>query len=498
MTECTTSGNRVRRHHLLALLALLAAPLLGLRGAIVAANQAPVEATVGAWAPVASWPAVVAGHTHLLPNGSVLMWNRGRTADNKHVVGAQDFWVWNRNTGAVTQGRNETTNLFCSGHAFLPDGRLLVAGGTIGGTRGAFDEPGPPDANVYNYRTNQWEVLPDMNAGRWYPTVTALAGGGMLVSSGLDETGAVNRTPQIWHNGAWRNLAARVLPLYPWTFQAPRNGEVFYAGPDQRSAFLNPATGAWRDGPAAAVASRTYGTAVMFDGQVLVVGGGTPVATASTERIDLRASSPTWATAGAMAGPRIHHNATLLPDGTVLVTGGQREGAFNADLALVGVREAERYDPRTGQWTTLAAMQRPRAYHSTAMLLPDGRVLVAGGGAPARVDERSAEIFSPPYLFKGPRPKITAAPRTIGYKQTFLVETPQAADVGAVRLIRLGSVTHSFNMNQRLSTLPFSASATGVTVTAPANKNVAPPGHYLLFIVTREGVPSVAKIVSVG
>ena len=194
---------------------------------------------------------------------------------------------------------------------------------------------------------------------------------------------------------------------------------------------------------------------------------------------------------------RRQHNATVLPDGTVLVTGGQREGAFNAPLDEVGVREAERYDPRTGQWTTLAAMQRPRAYHSTALLLPDGRVLVAGGGAPARVNEQNAEVFSPPYLFKGPRPKITVAPKTVAYGQSFVVETPSAVDVGAVRLIRLGSVTHSFNMNQRLSTLRFSASATGVTVTAPANKNVAPPGHYLLFIVTREGVPSLARIVTV-
>ena len=497
MPAHVTIGNRVRRYRLVALLALLVAPLLGLRTGTVAQSQAPVEATLGAWAMVASWPAVVAGHTHLLPNGSVLMWNRGRTADDKHIVGAQDFWVWNRLTGEVTQGRNETTNLFCSGHAFLPDGRLLVAGGTIGGTRGGIDEPGPPDANVYNYRTNRWEALPDMNAGRWYPTVTALAGGGMLVSSGLNETEAVNQIPQIWRSGAWRNLAARALPLYPWTFQVPRNGEVFYAGPDQPSAFLNPTTGAWRAGPAAAVAARTYGTAVMFDGTVLIVGGGTPVSTASAERIDLKASTPTWAPAGAMAWPRIHHNATLLPDGTVLVTGGQREGTFSAPLDEVGVREAERYDPRTGQWTTLAAMQRPRAYHSTALLLPDGRVLVAGGGAPARVNEPNAEFFSPPYLFKGPRPRITAAPGALAYGQSFLVETPQAAEIGAVRLIRLGSVTHSFNQNQRLVTLRFSSSTTGVTATAPA-RSAAPPGHYLLFIITREGVPSVAKIVTIG
>lgn len=464
------------------------APFLGPR----TASAVVTRASVGSWSTVPSWPAVVAMHTHLLPNGKVLLWNRAKTDDGAHVIGAQDFWVWDPATGDVHQGANTETNLFCSGHAFLPDGRLLVVGGTIGQGKGS------PDASIFDFRTNEWTVAPDMNGGRWYPTATALAGGGVLVSAGNDEAGVPNDLAQVWKPaGGWRNLRERRLPMYPWTFQAP-GGDVFYAGPKQPSAFLSPQTGAWRNGPRAAFDMRRNGTAVMFDGKVLIIGGGTPAPTATAEIIDLTAPHPTWTPAGRMASPRRHHNATLLPDGTVLVTGGQRQGENDASLEHAGVREAELYEPATGRWTTLSAMHRPRAYHSTALLLPDGRVLVAGSGAPAQVDERNAEIFSPPYLFKGARPTIARAPATLTFGRPFIVESPNKGQIAAVRLIRLGSVTHSFNQNQRLNTLTFSPTTNGLRVDPPANGQVAPPGQYLLFVLNQAGVPSIGKIVTLG
>jgi hypothetical protein len=142
---------------------------------------------------------------------------------------------------------------------------------------------------------------------------------------------------------------------------------------------------------------------------------------------------------------------------------------------------------------------RYRGYHSIALLLPDGRMLTGGGGHPnpTKGAEYNFEIYSPPYLFKGPRPVITSAPATVRYGQSFLVETPDAANIGAVRWIRLPSVTHSFNENQRINTLLFQQTSDGLSVTAPSNPNLAPPGHYMLFILNRAGVPSVAHIIQV-
>ena len=200
-----------------------------------------------------------------------------------------------------------------------------------------------------------------------------------------------------------------------------------------------------------------------------------------------------------MAFPRTYHTLTLLPDGTVLATGG---GITTDAVALSGaVKAAELWSPVTETWTVMASMSVPRLYHSTALLLPDARVLIMGGGRffgqPDSTDQLSAQIYSPPYLFKGTRPTITAAPATASYGGTIAVQTPDASRIASVSLIRLGSVTHSFNMDQRYLQLPFTANGGSLTVQTPANANLAPPGYYMLFIVDTTGVPSVAATMRV-
>ena len=151
-------------------------------------------------------------------------------------------------------------------------------------------------------------------------------------------------------------------------------------------------------------------------------------------------------------------NATLLPTGEVLVTGGssapglQRRDPGGPRRRRCGIRPP-------GLWTTLASNAVSRTYHSTTLLLPDGRVLHTGSGEGADMpEERNAEMFSPPYLAQGPRPTIADAPGLVGYGTTFdASQTPDAADIAKISLIRLGSVTHSFDMNQRLLWLPFVA-----------------------------------------
>ncbi len=192
-----------------------------------------------------------------------------------------------------------------------------------------------------------------------------------------------------------------------------------------------------------------------------------------------------------MAFARAHHNLTLLPDGTVLATGG---GGTTAPGDLAGaVYETELWSPVTESWTTMAPMQVPRLYHSTALLLPDGRVLVAGGTRP--IKQLSAEIYSPPYLFRGPRPRTTSLPSVVQYGATFFVETPDASSIASVTLVRPGVVTHTVDMNQRYLSLTFQHAGSGLDVQAPASPNLAPPGYYMLFVVDTNGVPSIAPFV---
>lgn len=245
------------------------------------------------------------------------------------------------------------------------------------------------------------------------------------------------------------------------------------------------------------------------DGKVLIVGGNPrddcdssipkPIfPSATAEVIDLNTATPVWRMVSPMAIGRRQLNATILPDGKVLVTGGT--SAPGHDDPAGGVFFAELWDPATEQWTPMAAHIRYRGYHSNGLLLPDARVLMGGGGhpdPPGGTAENNAEIYAPSYLFKGPRPVITAAPSVVTYGQTFHLQTPDAASITKVNWIRLPSVTHGFNESQRINRLSFLAISGALNVTAPASANLCPPGHYMLFALNNNGVPSVARIIQI-
>ena len=333
-----------------------------------------------------------------------------------------------------------------------------------------------------------------MNAGRWYPTVTTLANGDALVVSGsIDTTVGVNPLPQVYQaaSNTWRSLTSAQLSmdLYPRMFLAP-DGRVFNAAPSQKTRYLDTSgTGAWQNVANSNFGYRDYGSAVMYaDGKILVLGGGDPP-TNTAEVIDLNQPSPTWRAVAPMSIARRQVNATLLPDGTVLVTGGTSGPGFNN--ATTPVYPAELWDPATETWHE--RWRARRCHGSTtprATLLPDGRVFSTGGD-----NYPTPEIFSPPYLFKGARPTMSGVPATIGHGQHFSVQSPQAATITTVRLIRITSVTHAFNMNQRLNVLSFTPGSGTLDIVAPATPNIAPPGHYLLFLVNNKGVPSVGSVV---
>lgn len=453
---------------------------------LVQYSGSPDPAVYGQWSDVMDWE-IIAIHAHLLPTGQVLAWERlGQTR------------LWDPATGTLSTPSQPGFDSFCTGHAFLPDGRLLVLGGHIQ------DGVGLPNSATYDPDRNEWNAGPNMNAGRWYPTSTTLADGNVVVVSGsIDGTLGVNSIPQVWQTATstWRTLADadRVLPLYPFMHVAP-DGRVFNSGPNTDTAYLDTTgTGTWTpvaDRPSGLF--RDYGSSVMYEpGKVLVIGGGPP--TATTEMIDLNSGAPSWQAGPAMAYARRQLNTTILPDGSILATGGTSAPGFNNATGQVQI--AELWNPQTNSWSILDGAGEARLYHSTALLLPDGRILSAGGGAPAGggndADHLNAEIFSPPYLFKGPRPTITAAPDLVRYGEAFSVQTPDAPNIARVNWVRLSSVTHAFNQNQRFNRLNFTTTATGLNVTAPADPNLAPPGHYMLFILDDNGVPSVAKIIQV-
>ena len=474
----------------------LAATATDSRAAAAAAAGAPQD--VGQWGPVVGWP-VVGVHVALLPNGKVLAYDSiGDHATESYPV--QDHTratVWDPATGTQTPVNVDTGyNVFCSGLAHLVDGRLFLAGGNK-------DQQlnGIVQTHIFDPAANTWSLGPDMAAGRWYPTVTPLRNGEMLITSGRVDTPEVRML-----DGALRTLstASLSLPLYPWMDVAP-DGRVFDSGPDQALRALDTSgTGAWQTLGQRDSINRDYGGHAIYDlGKMLIAGGGP--STTDARVVDFNGATPKVTATAPMAFGRRQHNLTVLADGTVLATGGNSSGASLVDLTT-GVYPAEQWNPATGQWKTLAAMQVTRQYHSTALLLPDGRVLSSGGGICGTCDQvgylaKNAEIFSPPYLFQAdgtlaPRPVIASAPATTTYGAQFTVGTGDAASIRRVALVRLGAVTHSDNMEQRYIPLAFAPGTTTLTATAPANANVAPPGMYMLFVVDANGVPSVARMVS--
>ena len=337
-----------------------------------------------------------------------------------------------------------------------------------------------------------------MNLGRWYPTDQVLPNGDVLVVSGdVDVSTGNNPLPQVWQasTGTWRSLtnAQLQLGLYPTLSLAP-NSKVFVSGPSITTRYLDTiGTGAWTTvGDHIFQGVRDYDSMVMYQpGKVLVAGGSDPP-TNTAEVIDLNASSPAWRAVSSMAYPRRQLNATMLPDGKVLVTGGTGGAGFSNSDAAAAIYAAEEWDPATELWTTLASAGIPRFYHSIAMLLPDARVLVTGGN-----DHTQTEIFSPPYLFAGVRPTISSAPSDVANGRTLFVGTPDAANITSVAWVRLESAAHGLSMSQAFFRSTIVTQATGgINITSPSDPTV-PAGFYMLFILNH-GIPSVAKILHLG
>ncbi len=524
----------------------------------VSPRQAERGGVDGAWSASFTWglpgQTMVPIHATLVPvydavndeyRGQVFTWG---------YYGDPDFYLWNPAGGQfnnlsdiyplpVQRECSFSTpvcnaDLFCSGHSVLPDGQVLITGGNLQAAdlecpdaglgdhgHGSFAFAGLRYAHVFNPNAAtpaaQFIRQPDMRDGRWYPSNLALADGRVLVVSGLGEcsycdaghTGPVTYTnadleiftPGVSGPGTWQLAGQRELPLYPF-LHVLRNGQVFYAGPGSDARLYNPppGSGTWQFVDNSAYPYRGGGSFVGVPGfpdSVMIIGGGCcgPLSSNTVEQITIAGGGPQWQTMAPLNEGREYLDATILPDRTIFVSGGRRNTWDN----VIGdaVYLSEMYDPHdpdgTPNWRPMALAAKPRMYHSTALLLPDGSVWTGGGtGEGPHGDQPNAEIFYPPYYFASNRPGITRAPQRIYYGKAFSIGTTSASGIGSAVLVRPGSATHAVNMEQRLVDLSYSAGPSGaLTLTAPPSGNHAPPGFYMLFVADSNRVPSVARIV---
>jgi hypothetical protein len=452
-------------------------------------------APAGQWSPSFDL-GLVAANMVMTHTGDVLMYSGSSTTTSAAER------MFHAATGQTSPVANPYSNLFGSGHAQLPDGRILVVGGYDPSALGA------ANASIFDPVSPGWAAGPNMAYGRWHPGVTPLGDGRVLVSSGAQACPTCPADiPEIFDpaTNTFTTLpptARLAVPYYPFTFLLP-DGTVIDAGATAAPAVtsvLDLSANTWAtvapniaDGHSAAM----YEPGKLLKSGTAADSGAAGNAAATAFVLDTTQPSPAWRQVASMAFPRAFHNTTLLPDGTVLVTGGGT--ALDGSDVARAVLEPELWSPSTETWTTLARAAIPRLYRSTALLLPDARVLVAGSGSDApAVNQTRGEIFSPPYLFKGARPTVTGAPVTVAYGSTFTVTTPDAASIARVSLMRPGAVTHGFDQDQRILSLAFTAGSGSIAVQAPADANLAPPGYYMLFLVNAAGVPSVAPFIQVS
>lgn len=485
-----------------------AKPLAGRRTVTPSARAAVAEAAgqQGTWSPVTN-TGVVPVFTAVLPNGKVLMWDSvgdGPTESYPNHTFTRAL-VYDPATGTQTRVDLSGSNIFCAGFVHLADGRVFIAGGNKDSALN-----GTNLTHIFDWNTNTWTRGPNMSGARWYPSVAALMDDQALVVGGGPAPADLRQT-----DGAVRALSGVTAPAtrdYPH-IQSQPDGRTLYTGPEslmrlwsvQGSGTTTP-TGNRDSG------YRGYSSYAQYrPGLTLVSGGsGSPQPLASSVIVDRR-DVTTKVTAGAStANPRMQHNLTVLPDGSLLATGGlSRLGDNNNGLVSLAnpVYAAERWSPETNTWASAVV---PRQYHSTATLLPDGRILTGGGGICGEYQrvgylQKNIEIFTPPYLYAkdgsgalAARPSVSGVPARVLVDAPFTFTSPQADRIAKVGLIRLGAVTHSEDQGQRYVPLSFTRSGTTLTVTGPPNTAQAPGGYYMLAVVDADGVPAVSPIVKVN
>ncbi len=480
---------------------------------------------LGQWGETIPFPNIPVSAA-LLPTGKLLTWSSYQPFYFEQDIGtaASKTYtsIYDPATGAITPGIENSmmADMFCSGLAYLTDGRIMVNGGSSS-----------MHTAIYNPATNTWISAAMMNVARGYNGTVTLSTGEAFTIGGSWSGNGSPKDGEVWSAAGWRQTSIsenNILaydPIdeaqgyisegddHPWLFAAP-NGRVFHAGPSPLMNWID-TTGDGSITPAGNRADDPHsinGIAVMYEPGKILKTGGQPSysdadATTNTYIIDIT-DSLTDPAAGvpvrplpSMAYPRAYANGVLLPGGQVLVIGGETHGiTFNDDTSVL---TPELWDAATEQFTQLAPMQTPRNYHSVALLLLDGRVFSGGGGLcgeGCEANHQDGAIFSPPYLFEADgvtpaaRPALVSAPGTAALGSALSVST--SGPVKSFELIRLSATTHAVNTDQRR--VPLSATLAGSNayrLAVPSDPGIVVPGYWMLFAMNANGTPSVAKVI---
>ncbi len=469
----------------------------------------------GSWSSVISMPIIPVAAANL-PNGKLITW----AARDRYSFGGNQGKTYTAlfdpqtNTAVESLIENTSHDMFCPGTNSLPDGRILVTGGSSSNR-----------ASIYDPFNGQWSSTDDLNITRGYHSNVTTAGGASFLIGGSWSGGEGGKNAEIWtEKTGWYELQGVPVEVitdginstqnpkhddyFPWLFTAP-NGKIFHAGPSAEMHWIDP-EGVGSYTSAGTRGNDTYaisGTTVMYDvGKILKAGGtetfedNTPASRRSYV-IDINSNNAQVSQTGNLIQSRVYHDAVVLPNGEVFVVGGIPISDVFSDVN--SRLTPELWNPTTGQWTAMDEMAVPRNYHSVASLLTDGRIFVGGGGLCGSCPENhpDAEIFSPPYLFNAngtlaTRPVINSAPTTADFSSNITVSTNSG--ISNFSLVRMSTVTHSTNNDERRIPLATTNLGGNQYRLAIPNRNIVPPGQYMLFAMNSSGTPSIAKIIKVG
>jgi hypothetical protein len=476
-------------------------------------------------------------HAILLPTGKILA-VAGSGYHQTTLNGPFRAQVLDPPTGnAVSYTLSE--DIFCCHHCILPSGNVLLTGGMyrydVQNPEGRF--LGLSSAYEFNVQTNTFQKVQSMAHGRWYPSQVVLPDGKVWVHDGLDEYGDRNALVEIY-DPSTKTFSIKYDPqsnltytpgfdsslpgantqtyggpnkgVSPYTSLYPRmhlmpSGNLLVCGMDQHVYLVNPSTGVWTAIGQTSFTWRDYGSSFLLPlnnttserGRVLIAGGQSNYllpATNTAEMLDFNqgtATAPVIRSTASMRIARVFALPVILPTGKLVLFGGVAQNTEDY------IHTPEMFDPVTETWTSLPDAGVSRTYHSTALLLPDGRVWTASG-TPDRISwEHRTEFYSPPYMSATSRPQITGRVTTAPYGGTMRIPTTSSG-ITKVSLLSLGANTHHFDPNLRLVWLQItSADSSGVNVSAPINASIAPPGYYMIHIINSQDVPSPAQIIKV-
>ena len=503
------------------------------RASLINNNEVSAQST-GSWSSGKN-TATVAIHASILPNGKIF-YLAGSGYHAEHQAGPYEARVLDPNTGTESSNISMSEDLFCVGQAPLPNGNILLAGGTLRYDIAADNCNGKwhglNSAYEFDWSTSRLTKVASMRHGRWYPTCVTMADGNVMVTGGYDQYGDHNRLVEIYNSGSktWSIIPAssggstyRVgnssagtcsgagspsysgaspnLFLYPRMHLMP-SGNIVVAGMLDDIRLWNRSNGSWSALGLSSPSYRHYGTSVLLPlnntttekGKILIVGGSptsSDPATRTCQVLDFNAGNPGIRTVGSLANGRKYLAPVILPDGKVVVFGGAAQGNSNPRYG------PEMFNPSTQTWTTLPAASVPRVYHQVSLLLPDGRVWTAGSTPTRSRWELRTEFFRPAY-YSATRPSISGTPSVGSYGGSITIPASNTSSISRASLVKCPDTTHHYDSNMRLLWLGVtSRTSSNVTVQTPLNANLAPPGYYYIHVINSSGIPSVARIIRI-